>query len=115
MGRARSRQGRHSRIVDVFCRRIVGWAIADHLRTELPLEALGMALGIRQPLSAAAVVGRGKPVGNSIPLIFNGGKASMFHTTFRYESQSDSWQWTMDEELAGQSKPFARVTLTRRN
>lgn len=36
-------------IVDVFSRRIVGWAIADHLRTELPLEALGMALGIRQP------------------------------------------------------------------
>jgi transposase InsO family protein len=36
-------------IVDLFSRRIVGWAIADHLRTELPLEALGMALGIRQP------------------------------------------------------------------
>ena len=36
-------------IVDVFSRRVVGWAMADHLRTELPLEALGMALGIRQP------------------------------------------------------------------
>jgi putative transposase len=36
-------------IVDLFSRRIVGWAMADHLRTELPLEALGMALGIRQP------------------------------------------------------------------
>lgn len=34
-------------IVDLFLRRIV--AMADHLRTELPLEALGMALGIRQP------------------------------------------------------------------
>lgn len=33
----------------MFSRRVVGWAIADHLRTELPLEALGMALGIRQP------------------------------------------------------------------
>jgi putative transposase len=38
-----------SAIIDVFSRRVVGWAIADHLRTELPLEALGMALGIRQP------------------------------------------------------------------
>ena len=28
-------------IVDVFSRRVVGWAMADHLRTELPLEALG--------------------------------------------------------------------------
>jgi len=36
-------------IVDVFSRRIVGWALAEHLRTELALEALGMALGIRQP------------------------------------------------------------------
>jgi putative transposase len=36
-------------IVDVFSRRIVGWAVADHLRTELALEALGMALGMRQP------------------------------------------------------------------
>lgn len=36
-------------IVDIFSRRIVGWALADHLRTELALEALGMALGMRQP------------------------------------------------------------------
>ena len=36
-------------MLDVFSRRAVGWAIADHMRTELPLEALGMALGIRQP------------------------------------------------------------------
>ena len=36
-------------IVDIFSRRVVGWAMADHLRTELPLEALGMALGMRQP------------------------------------------------------------------
>jgi putative transposase len=36
-------------IVDVFSRRIVGWAVAEHLRTELALEALGMALGLRRP------------------------------------------------------------------
>ena len=36
-------------IVDFFSRRVVGLAMADHLRTELPLEALGMALGMRQP------------------------------------------------------------------
>ena len=36
-------------MLDVFSRRAVGWAIADHMRTELPLEALGMALGLRQP------------------------------------------------------------------
>lgn len=36
-------------IVDVFSRRVVGWASADHLRAELVLEALGMALGLRRP------------------------------------------------------------------
>lgn len=30
-------------ILDAFSRRIVGWATADHLRTELPLAALEMA------------------------------------------------------------------------
>ena len=36
-------------VLDVFSRRIVGWAMADHLRTELVLEALNMAVGQRRP------------------------------------------------------------------
>ncbi len=35
-------------VIDVFSRRIVGWALATHLRTELPLEALEMAIWSRQ-------------------------------------------------------------------
>jgi putative transposase len=35
-------------VIDVFSRRIVGWALADHLRTELPLEALELAIWTRQ-------------------------------------------------------------------
>ena len=35
--------------LDVFSRRIVGWAMGEHLRTELVLEALDMALWSRQP------------------------------------------------------------------
>jgi putative transposase len=35
--------------LDVFSRRIVGWAMGDHLRTELVLEALDMALWSRRP------------------------------------------------------------------
>ena len=31
-------------IIDVYSRRIVGWAMADHLRAELPLAALQMAI-----------------------------------------------------------------------
>jgi len=31
-------------VLDVFSRRIVGWQLADHLRTDLPLDALEMAI-----------------------------------------------------------------------
>jgi transposase InsO family protein len=40
-----------STIIDCFSRRVVGWAMADHLRTELPLTALHMALARRNPSS----------------------------------------------------------------
>jgi len=36
-------------VMDLFSRKIVGWAMADHLKTELPLAALTMALDQRQP------------------------------------------------------------------
>ena len=36
-------------VLDAFSRRIVGWAMANHLRTELVLEALEMALWRRRP------------------------------------------------------------------
>jgi len=40
-------------VLDVWSRRVVGWSMASHLRTELVLEALNMALGQRRP---AAVI-----------------------------------------------------------
>jgi putative transposase len=36
-------------VLDAFGRRVVGWAMADHLRTRLVLDALAMALGPRRP------------------------------------------------------------------
>jgi putative transposase len=36
-------------VLDVFSRRVVGWAMADHLRTELVLDALEMAIWNRRP------------------------------------------------------------------
>ena len=35
-------------VLDAFSRRIVGWAMAEHLRTELVLAALNMAIGQRR-------------------------------------------------------------------
>ena len=36
-------------VLDAWSRRIVGWSMANHLRTELVLDALGMAVGQRRP------------------------------------------------------------------
>ena len=36
-------------VLDVFSRRVVGWAMAGHLRTELVLAALDMAVAQRKP------------------------------------------------------------------
>jgi len=40
-------------VLDTFSRRIVGWAMETHLRTELVLQALNLALWQRRP---AAVI-----------------------------------------------------------
>ena len=36
-------------VIDLFSRRVVGWSMAPHMRTELVLQALHMALGQRVP------------------------------------------------------------------
>jgi len=36
-------------LIDVYSRRVVGWAMADHLRAELAVDALTMALQRRRP------------------------------------------------------------------
>jgi putative transposase len=38
-------------VLDAFSRRIVGWSMAEHLRTELVLSALNMAIGQRRTKS----------------------------------------------------------------
>lgn len=36
-------------VIDLYSRRVVGWAIADHMRTELVVKALTMAINLRSP------------------------------------------------------------------
>lgn len=38
-------------VLDLHSRMVVGWALENHLRTELVLKALNMALGVRMPAS----------------------------------------------------------------
>ena len=43
-------------VIDVFSRMIVGWQLASHMRTDLVLDALRMALGLRAPGADVALV-----------------------------------------------------------
>jgi len=43
-------------VLDVFSRRVVGWSIADHLRTELVVDALEMARWRRKPTPGSTVL-----------------------------------------------------------
>src|SRR6185436_3212131 len=59
-------------VVDAYSRRIVGWQTGDHLRTDLPLEALEMALWNRN-------AGDGKTVHHS--------DAGSQYTSIRYTTR----------------------------
>lgn len=57
----RTRQGwvYAAAVIDVCTRRCVGWSIADHLRTELVVDALDMARWRRKPAGTIAYSDRG--------------------------------------------------------
>jgi transposase InsO family protein len=40
-------------VIDLASRRVVGWALADHMRTELVTDALEMAFTTRRPAAGA--------------------------------------------------------------
>lgn len=42
-------------ILDAFSRRVIGWALADHLRAELAIEALQMALADRDVVAGGLI------------------------------------------------------------
>jgi hypothetical protein len=63
---------------------------------------------------AAQSIGHAKRNGNEIAFLFKVGDGSLFHTTFTYSVETDSWQWLMDGEESGRLQPFARVKLTRK-
>jgi hypothetical protein len=62
---------------------------------------------------SAQAIGYAKPSGDEIAFLFKGSDGSIFHTTFVYNKDGDSWQWIMDGEEDGKLQPFARVSLTR--
>jgi putative transposase len=93
-------------VVDVFARRIVGWALATHMRTDLPLEALEMAIWTRRRHGVTDLAG----------LVHHGDRGSQY-TSIRYTerlaeagvlpsvgSGGDSYDNAMAESTIGQLK-----------
>lgn len=93
-------------VIDVFSRRIVGWALATHLRTDLPLEALEMAIWTRHRHGVADLAG----------LVHHGDRGSQY-LSIRYTdtlaatgaipsagSKGDSYDNALAESTIGQIK-----------
>lgn len=96
-------------VLDAYSRRIVGWQLADHLRPDLPLDALEMALWQR---------GRDRPEGRPGPgTLTHHSDRGCQYTSFRYAthladlgvmasvgSVADSYDNAMAEALNGTFK-----------
>jgi putative transposase len=93
-------------VIDVFSRRILGWALTTHMRTALPLEALEMAIWTRQRAGTKDLSG----------LIHHGDRGSQY-MSIRYTerlaeagavpsvgSRGDSYDNAMAESTIGQIK-----------
>src|ERR1700677_597294 len=50
-------------VLDAWSRKIVGWSMANHLRTELVLDALEMAVGQRKPANVIHHSDQGSQLG----------------------------------------------------
>lgn len=71
-------------VTDVYSRRILGWALTTHMRTDLPLEALEMAIWTRQrQRSGAASVRGGQRSGFDGREIGSNGERPCVHRAFR--------------------------------
>jgi len=93
-------------VIDVFSRRILGWALTTHLRTDLPLEALEMAIWTRQRAGVEDLTG----------LIHHGDRGSQYLSIKYTErlseagavpsvgSRGDSYDNAMAESTIGQIK-----------
>ena len=79
--------------IDVFSRMLVGWQLASHMRTDLVLDALRMALGLRRP-------------GADVPLVHHSGAGSQYTSSDYTQELLASTSWR-------RPAPSATATTTR--
>lgn len=92
-------------VIDGYSRRVIGWAVADHMREELVIDALRMAVENRRPGKGDVVFhsDRGSQYTGSRfrDLCFsNGIIPSVGHTGICYDNAAaESWNATFKKEL----------------
>jgi transposase InsO family protein len=106
-------------VIDLFSRRVIGWAAADHMRTELVADALTMAVATRGGHVAGVVfhsdrgsVYTSKTFGELCDL--HGVVQSMGATGVCWDnSVAESWFGTMKRELAHRRRWATRADARR--
>lgn len=105
-------------VIDLYSRKVVGWAVADHMRTELVTAALQMALTHRRP--AAGVIfhtDRGTQYTSKEHADFctaNGVRRSLGRTGICYDNAvAESFFATYKKELI-HTRPWPSVTALRK-
>lgn len=58
-------------------------------------------------------IGHAKRGGDAITFRFGSSDGSSINTTFSFDKNADTWQWSIDNEMGGKIQTFARVRLTR--
>jgi transposase InsO family protein len=92
-------------VIDGYSRKVVGWAVADHMREELAVEALKMAIGNRWPKQGELVMhtDRGSQyTGTKFrdACLDNGIIPSVGHTGSCFDNAAaESWNATFKKEL----------------
>jgi transposase InsO family protein len=89
-------------VLDVFSRMIVGWQTADHLRTNLPLDALEMALWARRVRYGQTI--HHSDAGSQYTAIRYSERLSTFGVLPSVGSVGDSYDNAMAEALNGTFK-----------
>ena len=103
-------------VIDCFSRRVVGWAIADHMRTDLIIDALRMAIVHRNPKCVIFHSDRGSQYTSDEFRQFcraNGVRPSVGRTGICYDNAvAESFFGTLKKELI-HTKPWPTIDKLR--
>jgi len=86
----------------------IGWDQRTSRYTCLWLDVTGS--GAQFP----EATGYAKPAVDELAFVFGTGDASVIHTTFSYDRESDTWHWLIVVDRGAEHSTFAQVSLTRK-